>query len=277
LLIRQTAGYLLVGRFVSKYEEHHLFCERRFGGLCEMKHKNTSLFLIVCFLSGVGTLVGSVLGRSVGSNGLFLGAIVGGSLGVLVSTRLAIRLNLIQRSTYSAVAVSGLVGFVLASIMAVTNLHTPIIPLLSVALVGLGAIVGKIYVSRITVAKSQALSAILGLGLSAPTLFFVVASLLKYNFGVSQPFNLFESMLATPDRFRLFNIISPFVFVGGLIVGVIVNLYPQIQMQLRRDHGRLVATITADAKPINLAIVILSCLLLAMLFGYVAVENLAHF
>src|SRR5258706_659502 len=221
-----------------------------------MKQKNISLFLIVCFLSGVGILVGSLLGHSVGSNGLFTGAMVRGSLGVLASTWLAIRFNLIERSTYGAVAMSGLVGF---------------------ALVGLGAIVGKIYVSRIKVAKSQTRSAIIGLGLSAPALFFVVASLLKSNFGVSQPFSLFESLLATPDRLRLFNIISPIVFVRGLIAGVIVNLYPQIEMQLRRDQGRLVATITAEAKPINLAMMILGCLLLATLIGYVAVENLTHF
>jgi hypothetical protein len=262
---------------VSNYEENHLLCYGRYGGVCEMKHKNTALFMIVCFFSGVGTLVGSVLGHSVRGYGLFLGAMVGGILGVLVSTWLAIRLNLIERSTYGAVAVSGLAGFVLASIIAVTNLHTPIIPLVSIALVGFGAIAGNIYISRITVAKSQILAAIIGLGLSAPALFFVAASLLKSNFGVSQPSNLFESMLATPDRLRLFNIISPFVFVGGLLVGVIVNLYPQIEMQLRRDDGRLVATITAEAKPINLAVVILGCLLLATLFGYVAVENLTHF
>jgi hypothetical protein len=125
--------------------------------------------------------------------------------------------------------------------------------------------------------KSQALLAILGLGLSAPALFFITASLLKYDFGVSQPFTLIENMLATPEQAHLFNIISPIVFVGGLLMGVIVNLYPQLEMQLRRDQGRLVATITAEVKPINLVIVILGCLLLATLFGYVALENLAHF
>jgi hypothetical protein len=84
-------------------------------------------------------------------------------------------------------------------------------------------------------------------------------------------------MLATPEKAQLFNIISPIVFVGGLVIGVMVNLYPQIEMQFRRDQGRLVATITAEAKPVNLAVVILGCLLLATLFGYVALENLAHF
>jgi hypothetical protein len=239
--------------------------------------QNITLFLIVCFLSGVSTFIGSVLGHAVGGNGVFLGALVGGCIGVVASTWLAMRFKLISRSTYGAVALSGIAGFILASIIAVTNLYTPIIPLASIALIGLGAIIGNVYVSRIEIAKSQALSAIIGLVFSAPALFFIVASLLKYNFGVSQPFTLFENMLATPDKLHLFNIISPIVFIGGLLMGVIVNLYPQIEMQLRRDQGRLVATITAEAKPINLAIVILGCLLLATLFGYVALENLAHF
>jgi hypothetical protein len=239
--------------------------------------QNITLFLIVCFLTGVSTFIGSVLGHGLGGDGLFLGALVGGCLGVLASTWLAIRLKLIARSTYGAVAGSGIAGFILASIIAVTNLHTPIIPLASIALTGLGAIAGKTYVSRIMIAKSQALVAILGLGLSAPALFFIVASLLNSNFGVSQPFSLFESMLATPERLRLFNIISPVVFVGGLLLGVIMNLYPQLEMQFRLDQGRLVATITAKAKPLNLAIVIFGCLLLASLFGYVVLENLANF
>lgn len=239
--------------------------------------QNITLFLIVCFLSGAGTLFGSVLGHSLGRNGLFLGALVGGCLGVLASTWLAIRLKLIARSTYGAVAVTAMAGFILASIIAVANLHTPIIPLASIALTGLGAISGKIYVSRITIARSQALTALIGIGLSAPALFFVLASLLKSNFGVSKPFSWFESMLATPERLRLFNIVSPVVFIGGLLLGVIVNLYPQLEMQFRRDQGRLVATITAEAKPINLAVVMLGCLLLVTLFGYVVLENLANF
>jgi len=239
--------------------------------------ENITLFLIVCFLSGVSIFIGSVLGHAAGGNGLFIGAMVGGCLGVLASTWLAVRLKLIARSTYGAVAVSGIAGFILASILAVTNLNTPIIPLASIALIGLGAIVGNLYISRMTIVKSQALSAAIGLGLSAPALFFVMASILKFNFGVDQPFRVFEGLLATPERFHLFNMISPIVFVGGLLIGVIVNLYPQIEMQFRRDHGRLVATITAEAKPINLAVVILGCLLLATLFGYVALENLVHF
>ena len=242
-----------------------------------MKYKSVALFLVVCFLTGVGILVGSVVGHTFGGMGLFLGAFIGGGLGVLVSTWLATRLTLMERAVYGAVALSALAGFVLASGIAVMNLHTPLIPLLSISLVGLGAIAGNRVVSRIKIPKSNALLAIIGLLLSAPALFFVFASLLKFSFGVEQPFNLLEGILSHPNWFRLFNIISPLVFVGGLFAGVLLNLYPQIEMQLRRDQGKLVATITAEASPINLAIVILACLLLLTLFGYVALENLANF
>jgi Na+/H+ antiporter NhaA len=79
-----------------------------------MKYKNLSLFLVVCFLTGVCTLFGSVVGHNLGGIGLFLGATIGGSLGVLVSTWLATRIKLIERSTYRPVAVSTFAGFVLA-------------------------------------------------------------------------------------------------------------------------------------------------------------------
>jgi uncharacterized membrane protein YidH (DUF202 family) len=241
-----------------------------------MKYKNVSLFLVVCFLTGVGILVGSVVGHTLGGIGLFLGAIVGGSVGVLVSTWLATRLKIIERSTYRAVAVSALAGFVLASVIAVANLHTPIIPLLSISLVGLAAVLANNYISRIKVAKLNTGLALIGLVLSAPALFFVSVSLLKFGFGVDQPFNLLEGILSNPDQFHLFNVISPFIFVGGLLVAVLLNLYPQLEMQLRRDQRKLVATITAEASPINLVVVMLGCLLLLILFGYVALENLAN-
>jgi hypothetical protein len=241
-----------------------------------MKYPNLSLFLIACFLSGVSTLVGSVVGHGLGTNGLFLGAGVGGILGVLGSTWLAVRLKLIERSNYRVVSISGIAGLTLASVITVLNLHTVLIPLMSVALVGCGAVVGNKYMSRLQAAKSNTTLAVLGLVLAAPALSFVAIALLKYGFKVDQPFNLLESSLSNPDRFSIFNLVSPFVFLGGLCIALVLNLFPQIQLQIRRDNQRVVATITAEAKVINLAMAILCCLLLAVLVGYAALENLSR-
>lgn len=240
-----------------------------------MKYKNISLFLVVCFLNGVCTLIGSVLGSKL-VNGLFLGAVAGGIVGVLAATWLATRLGLIERANYGAVSIGGIAGFILASIVAITNLHMAIIPLASITLVGLGAVVGNKYLSKVNVPKSDTALALIGFALSAPALFFVSASLLKYSLGVGQLFDLLDSILSNPDRLRTFNLISPFVFLGGLLMALVLNLYPQVGLQVRREGNRYVATVIAEAKPINLVIIALCSLLLVTLVGYIALENLSH-
>jgi uncharacterized membrane protein YidH (DUF202 family) len=79
--------------------------------------------------------------------------------------------------------------------------------------------------------------------------------------------------LASPERFRIFNLLSPLFLLGGLFAALAINLYPQINLRIRRDNSRLVATVMAEAKPINLAVVVLCGLLLIILVGYVALEN----
>jgi hypothetical protein len=238
----------------------------------DMKHTNILLFVIVCFLSGAGTVLGSVLGSRL-ANALFVGAIVGGILGILAASWLATRLGLIERSHFVAAAAGAMIGFALAGAVAVTNLHTPLIPLASITLVGLGAVAGNRYLSGAKALKPEFAFAILGAGLSAPALVFVTTALLKYGLGFAQPFDLLDKLFASPDRLRILNLISPLVFLGGLLAALAINLYPQINLRIRRDNSRLVATVIAEAKPINLAVVVLCGLLLAILAGYVALEN----
>ena len=105
--------------------------------------KNLLLFLVLCPLCGVGILLGSMLGHSAGKVGLFSGAIIGGILGIAAAVWVAVRLNLLASSDYGAAFVGSLIGFIIAAIVAVNNLHGPLIPVASISLVGLGAILGK--------------------------------------------------------------------------------------------------------------------------------------
>jgi hypothetical protein len=52
--------------------------------------------------------------------------------------------RLIYRQSYGRTVISGIVGYIVAAVIAVNNLHTPIIPLLSASLIGLGAVVGSL-------------------------------------------------------------------------------------------------------------------------------------
>ena len=105
--------------------------------------RNILLFLIVCGLAGVCIFLGSVLGHSLGKVGLFSGAVIGGIVGVAVAVWLTARLGLLDRASSVATFLGGAVGFIIAAVIAVNNLHSPLIPMASVGLIGLGALIGK--------------------------------------------------------------------------------------------------------------------------------------
>jgi hypothetical protein len=112
-----------------------------------MALKNLMLFLIVSGVDAILILLGSFVGHSIRGIGLFNGAISGGIVGVALAVWLATRLRLLDRASYGATFLGGLIGFVVAAVIAVKNLRGPIIPMASVGLIGLGAILGKV-VSR---------------------------------------------------------------------------------------------------------------------------------
>ena len=109
-----------------------------------MALKNLLLFLIVSGLDAGCILLGSFMGHSIRSIGLFAGAIIGGIVGVAVAVWLASHLRLLDRASYVATFLGGLIGFILAAVIAVKNLHGPLIPMASVGLIGLGAVLGKV-------------------------------------------------------------------------------------------------------------------------------------
>jgi hypothetical protein len=91
---------------------------------------------------GLGAALGSVLGRAFGHTGLFVGAGAGGSLAVALVAKLLIKVEWLPASSYRGALAGGLLGFAIAIPIAVTNLRTPIVPLASCALVGVGLLFG---------------------------------------------------------------------------------------------------------------------------------------
>jgi ABC-type Co2+ transport system permease subunit len=100
------------------------------------------LFVLVCALGGVGALLGSILGHFVGRSGLYSGAMVGGVVGVYVATRIARARRILGVKRFWPATIGGWLGFVLAAIIAANHLDTPVIPIASVLLIGLGAVFG---------------------------------------------------------------------------------------------------------------------------------------
>ena len=106
--------------------------------------KNILLFFVVCGLAGVSIFLGSVLGHSLGKFGLFSGAVIGGIIGVAVAVWLTARFGLLDRANSGVAFLGGMIGFIIAAVIAVNNLHGPLIPMASVSLIGLGALIGNL-------------------------------------------------------------------------------------------------------------------------------------
>ena len=100
------------------------------------------LFALVSGLGGLGAFLGSIVGNAAGKIGLFAGAMVGGAFAVTLGVRIAARLGLVPQTRITHATLGGLGGFTLAAFVAVNTLSSPIGPMLSVALIGLGAVFG---------------------------------------------------------------------------------------------------------------------------------------
>lgn len=102
-----------------------------------------AFFVVMCLLGGLGGFAGSVLGGAFGKTGLFAGGFVGGILIAPLSARVALWRNWIGPAQYWPTALGAALGFVAAALVAVNTLRSPVGPVLSVALIGVGALIGR--------------------------------------------------------------------------------------------------------------------------------------
>ena len=116
----------------------------------------------------------------------------------------------------------------------------------------------------------------MGFILTLAPFYFVAANVLKYELGVLFLSSPLEYLYADPQIFHWFNIFSPVLFLGGLFLAFLCNFLPIVRFNFRRDANKFIGTITVKTHLLNLAVIGLSGLLLAVLVGYVLVENIAH-
>ncbi len=124
-----------------------------------------------------------------------------------------------------------------------------------------------------TVVKRPVASATIGLLLIVPALLFVSASLLKYELGVPL---LYDSLgfLASPPRLGLYNILSPFLFLGGPTLAVLLNLPAILHVRIEQQGGELTGSFRLRPRGLNAAVVATGLVLLGILLAYLVVENL---
>jgi hypothetical protein len=110
--------------------------------------KAIKLFVMSCVLGGAGGFVGSVLGGAFGKTSLFAGGLIGGVLIAPMSAKFAVYRGWIEPRQYLATAAGTALGFLAAAFVAMNTLSSPVGPVLSTALTGLGALVGSVVANR---------------------------------------------------------------------------------------------------------------------------------
>ncbi len=123
--------------------------------------------------------------------------------------------------------------------------------------------------------QNRRLAVIGSVVLLAP-LYFVSASLLKYELGVGFLFDPLEAVLSVPGRREIFNLVSPVVFLGGLSLALALNVYAVTRFDVGREEGTIVGTLRVTPGLWNIAITAVSVLLLVILVGYAFLENLTY-
>jgi hypothetical protein len=100
-------------------------------------------FITMCLLGGIGGFVGSVLGGFFGNQALFIGGFLGGIAIAPLSARVALWRRWILPGQFWPTAAGAAIGFIAAAIVAVNTLSSPVGPILSTSLTGVGALLGS--------------------------------------------------------------------------------------------------------------------------------------
>jgi hypothetical protein len=103
-----------------------------------------ALFFLACALGGAGGALGSIVGHAFGKTGLWAGGILGGLLASVLVARIALWRRWIVRSQYWPTVLGTVTGFLLACVVVVNTLSSPIGPIMSTLLIGAGAVLGGI-------------------------------------------------------------------------------------------------------------------------------------
>ncbi len=100
------------------------------------------LFFTATIFAGLGGALGSILGNAGGPQTLRIGGILGGLVMSSAAARVGVWRGWVPRDRAWRTALFAGVGFMLAAAIALNTLSSPVGPVLSAGLVGLGAVLG---------------------------------------------------------------------------------------------------------------------------------------
>jgi hypothetical protein len=98
--------------------------------------------VLAWLLTDCGAALGWAVGRPFGRRAFFMGAIILGTLAILLAIRLVSGFGWLNPDRRRGGSIGALCAFALAAPLAAMNLDTPVVPLLVMGLVGIGVVLG---------------------------------------------------------------------------------------------------------------------------------------
>jgi transcriptional regulator with XRE-family HTH domain len=114
---------------------------------------------------------------------------------------------------------------------------------------------------------------LLSLILIFPAVYFMVSAILKYIFSFSYLFDPLLIFYSSKEILWWFNIVSPLVFLSGLVSSIILNLFVMFSVRIWKENKNIKSDIIFTPKSANLIITAVSLVFLTMLFVYAIGEN----
>jgi len=116
--------------------------------------------------------------------------------------------------------------------------------------------------------------ALVGFILIVFPLFFVTANILKFELGIGILYNVLDNYVySKPAIFRIFDDLSPPIFIGGLLFAILLNLYPIFRYKIKKGSSASFRQIALQENPVNFVIVFSSLVILLTIAAYLFAEN----
>jgi hypothetical protein len=229
-------------------------------------------FAVVNLATATLMILFSMVGHFLTPYKLIPSSVTGGTIGLLSGVYICFKLNYIDKGNFFPVLLSSLIYFGFISFVAVFNLNNPVLIIAGFSVTGLTTIISNRYFVNHPYISASKIYGTLGLIMAFPALYFVVASILRFQFGQNFLFHFVENLLGRTNGQANFNAITPFLFGGGLALAFGINLLSQIENS-RAANIFTYKSLRFRCKTLNLIVVMLTGIVGLAILSYLAVEN----
>jgi hypothetical protein len=231
------------------------------------------LFAIISFVTGLFIILFSFVGHILTPTKLIPASFIGGTVGLILATYFCLRQNILKEANIFPVLLCCLFAFGWISFVVVFSFNHPLFIFCLFLLLGITAVTAKHFFPEDYNYSKNKFSGVFGLLFTLPSLYFMAASLLKFQAGQSFLFDPIDILLKQNHGQENFNAIAPFLFGGGLLLSFTLNLFSQFN--LRKNNKNIfhysIAGLTINW--LNLTVLFLTCFVGLILFLYLVVEN----